>query len=72
MSMPGFTAETSLYKIGEHYRMVTPAFLDWGVNRGKVKPPLPSLACLIACATLPPPLDLICEFGCFGADVGSA
>jgi hypothetical protein len=73
MNTPGFTAEMSLCKKGEHYRMVgTPASLDWGVNRAKVKPALPSLACLIACATLPPPFDLICEFGCFGADVGSA
>jgi hypothetical protein len=73
MNVPGFTAEMSLYKIGEHYRMVgNPASLDWGVNRVKVKPALPSLACLIACATLPPPLDVICELGCFGGDIGSA
>jgi hypothetical protein len=72
-NMPGFTAEMSLNNTGEHYRMVrTPASLDSGVDRAKVTPSLPSLGCLIACATLPPPFDLICELGCFGGDIGSA
>jgi hypothetical protein len=73
MNMPGFTGEMSFNTMSENYRMVrTRASLDWGVDRAKVTPSLPSLACLIACATLPPPFDLICELGCFGGDVGSA
>jgi len=41
MNTPGFTAEMSLCKKGEHYRMVgTPVSLDWGANGAKVTPAL--------------------------------
>jgi hypothetical protein len=71
MNMPGFTAEMSLYKIAEHYRMVgPPASPDWGVNRGKVKPSLPHIDCIVACALVPPPWDVVCYLGCRGIPGG--
>ena len=45
MNMPGFTAESSVYRTSGHYRMIT----GFGANRNVITPQLCNLDCLGEC-----------------------
>jgi hypothetical protein len=67
MTLPGFVAEVSL-----NNSTYLPTKPKNSTQADKVVPQLRSgvgldpFACMIACALLPFPLDVICELGCIG------
>jgi hypothetical protein len=67
MPLPGFVAESSLNKTP-----YLPAKSKNSTEAGGVVPQLRSglgldpFYCMIMCAALPPPLDVICLLGCVG------